>query len=180
MSESKPKPAAPTVGRVIYVRSNLWAGVLAAVVTAVISTATPERPDATEVHANVLVDGYTGADVLAYFRSRPEGNTVVLEYGVQNPGDTGPAPDGRDWFMGEWMPFQVGQVPASLAVQGQLTALAEKVAALASPSPAPDVAAAACIKIGTAVLHLAEKLEKNNPGNRRAGLVAAVSAILNG
>lgn len=174
MNPPKPKPAAPTVGRVIYVRSNRWAGVLTAVVTAVISNATG---DATEVHANVLVDGYTGADVLAYFRSRAEGNTVILEYGVQNPDDTGPAPDGRDWFMGEWMPFQVGQVPASLAVQGQLTALAEKVAALAAPAGG---AAPASDRVTAAILHLAEKVEKNNPGNRRAGLVAAVSAILNG
>jgi hypothetical protein len=151
--------AKPTVGRIIEVTSNRWEGKRPAIIVAV-----GESPDARPVRANVFLDGETDADALHSFRGDEHGNTVTLELGVQNPREILPNPAlGRDWFLGWWMPFQVGQVPASLAVQGDLTGLKET-----------------ADRLKDALGFLAQKLNKSSPDHPRANLYSGVMRILDG
>lgn len=172
--------AKPTRGRIIEVTSNLWTGKRPGIIVDVGN----EDPDGNVgVKANVFLDGMIDGATLSSFRDRGQGNTVELEYGVQNPdpGLTLPLPGDRDWFCGWWMPFQVGQVPASLAVQGDLTGLKQQVATLdASHNQLAATAREACDRLKDALGFLAEKLQKEAPGHPRHGLFSGVMRILDG
>jgi hypothetical protein len=194
--------AKPTRGRIIEVTSNLWEGKRPATIVSVVGP--DENP---MVRANVMLDGTTDQKVLDLFRVRNEGNTVTLEYGVQNPepGLALPLPGDRDWFCGFWMPFQVGQVPASLAVQGDLTAAKEAIAQLQEKAGQNNATLDRVVSIADrmsrqletqveisleqrvatdrlkdALGYLAEKLQRGGPEHPRHQLYSGVMRILDG
>lgn len=170
--------AQPTRGRIIEVTSNRWEGKRPAIIVSV-EDQVPEDPNPRRIRANVFLDGKTDQAALHLFRGDENGNTVTLEYSVQSPepGLTLPLPGDRDWFCGWWMPFQVGQVPASLAVQGDLTAAKEDIAKLHHRL---DMAEIVCTRFVTAIGFLASKLELKSPGHPRHDLAAEIKKILAG
>lgn len=165
-----------TVGRVVHVYSNLWIGPAIGWVVAAFGLFPDSMRDNREtehVNVNVSVDGANAPKALSLFRSREQGNTLTSIKLTdpltpeQRSAELAAATDEQPVFWAEWMPYQVGQAPASSAVIAQLEAMREAIDSIRAKQDQHD-------KLSPQLITLEKRLDQ------LSGIIGATVAAHNG